>query len=187
MVRIDKNSFFYLLLPFFVLCALSQTGCFPSKFAFKSLEEVQENQSIIFGEVFYLFRHEDGTEEKAFAYGNKIRITLISRETSEFLYYDINTKEDIFYWNLPPGKYILAEAKVTGQFGIHRIFTQFQASAEKKLLYIGSLNLFPIGRSGRYRMELKNNKQDAFRKLKMKFPELEGEPTTDIMVFGDRL
>lgn len=169
-----------------VICLAHMTGCVTYRSAFGSLEEVQDGQSIVFGE-FILYRaQEDGALERAQVVDNKIKVTVISRATSEFLYYDINTKEDLFHWNLYPGRYTLAQAKFAPG-GTCRIFTDFEVSDQRPLSYIGSLGLVLSGNLGRYRLFVMDREDETLDKLRSKFPGLKGEPTTDLMISGDKL
>lgn len=186
MVRDTLSTFLRLTcLTVLVLCTGTLTACVTYRSGFDTLDEVQEGQSIVFGEMYLLRVNKDGEVSEEPAVDAKIKLAVIARATSEILNFDVNTRDDLFHWNLPPGRYTLAQAFFSGR--TCRIYTDFEVSPDRPLSYIGTINLVFTPGGSRYRVVLEDKKLQAMGKMKDKFPELEGEPSTDLMVWRERL
>ena len=159
---------------FLLILTLFLAGCASNPIDFSKGKTLPQGEAIVFGRVGVIYKG----EPKIWKY-RVFLILVLPTNTSEAFSYGL-LGDGSFYWHLPPGAYAISgfDWIETGRRG--RIFAEFVVAEGEPIIYIGKLTLDFVQRY-RYVMRVEDDYDLAIQKFKEKFPEIEAEPTKNLM------
>lgn len=145
-----------------------------------------ETEGVAFGQVRLT---SDGEEQNlsSFLGESKLSVILLADDDQAPIRHHLRD-EGYFFWHLPPGTYTITSFQgLTPEFlSSHmkgRIFARFNV-LEDLATYIGTLNIAMTGHQ--YGLFIENDSPRALPKFKERFPNIDLETKTDIMILEPR-
>ncbi len=163
--QINKSCVLFLLL--YLL-----TSCVPVRLA--DVKELSGDKPVVFGRIKVI---EEGQPED-WGVGGGFLVHIIPDAGPEPIPYEyFLTGDGSFYWNLPPGGYLITEfsqRRWKAWKGFHRVrrglLARFVIPEATSPIYIGTLTIRSA--AGRYTMSIEDEYDQALQRLKQQFPEV---------------
>lgn len=164
------------------------TACSPHKFRLADLKEMPGNKPIVFGRIKVI--EKDHSKWVQWSRQNCVRnVSIISDSVPEQdPYYYCLTENGSFYWNIPPGGYMItllnARNPIQKSFfdqawGQRGILARFVVPEASELIYIGTLIIKQEG--DRYKMHVKDHYHQDLQRLKEQFTEISSPVAKHLM------
>lgn len=174
-VQINKSH--VLLLLVYLLTGCSTTG------GLADVKELAGKEPVVFGRIRII---EDG-QPKDWGDGGGFQVHIIPDAGPESIPYGYYlTGDGSFYWNLPPGGYMITEFSdrswkaLWGVFPVGRgILARFVIPEAMAPIYIGTLTI--RSEAGRHTIGVEDDYDQALQRLKQQFPEVKGPVSKRLM------
>ena len=173
-VQINKSWFVLFLVYLLTSCATVRLA---------DVEELSGDKPVVFGRIKVI----EGGQLEDWGVGGGFLVHIIPDAGPELIPYEYYLREGgSFYWNLPPGGYMITEfsqRRWKAWKGIYRerrgILARFVIPEATSPIYIGTLTI--RSEAGRYTMVVEDEYDLALQRLKQQFPEVRGPVAKRLM------